>query len=180
MIRIERRSLSVQVGMLVVLAVIVVSCVPRSPSLCEAGGTSVYCTVDDSNEGWGIRDGSSRDIDQGFGLFLYHRVDTTVVRFAGFWERDRELIPRWKKLDQIRISLQGHTVWVGNGACACYIDDVHDPELFALMEGERTGKKLPLKVWRANRKTERIEEINVRGVHCVCQSILNDVPYPKD
>ena len=97
-----------------------------------------------------------------YGLEHYERGDCALVRFV----LRRQGAEQLRTLDEVTIPLSGDSTWIAGIFCACEIDGSYDPELFALMRGVSTS---PLRVWRANRRSWRIEEIGAAQVSCRCK-----------
>ena len=116
---------------------------------------------------WGVYGPPEELGNPDFGVRLFMKGDSVLIRFEVGVGRDSTGSMQWKTLDEARISVGPDSSVITTPSSPCYVAGVPDRELFAMVPRRSIGDVQPLRAWRANRKTGRIEEVPSEGIRCV-------------
>ena len=142
------------------------------------GGTSVARPLDlppgcTGYSGWAL--GPPHEApEQALECFLY--PDSVVVQLLVVTSRDSSGAARMRTLDRLRLPAAGESLqWSFRGLCGSYRNGREDRTVFGLARiGAPEESLTVVRAWEADRKQEKIVEIDPASIRCRCR------PYPEE
>lgn len=106
-------------------------------------------------------------------LEIFSSLESTLVRFSGKSLVDHPSKSPFRVLDELRLPRVADSLRFS--VSHCRFEGKFDPEIFALVPlsmcySHRAGPFAASRAWRADRRTNRIEELSTRGIRCDCQT----------